>query len=49
MPWWGWMALGAALLGAEIAIATDFWDLAGTPVEHLPGEIVRRKTWSMRR
>ena len=25
MPWWGWMALGAALLGAEIAIATDFW------------------------
>ena len=25
MPWWGWMAFGAALLGAEIAIATDFW------------------------
>ena len=25
MPWWGWMALGAALLGAEIAISTDFW------------------------
>jgi membrane protein implicated in regulation of membrane protease activity len=25
MPWWGWLALGAALLGAETAIATDFW------------------------
>src|SRR5262245_61540172 len=25
MPWWGWMALGAALLGAEIMVATDFW------------------------
>jgi len=25
MPWWGWLALGAALLGAEIAVATDFW------------------------
>ena len=25
MPWWGWLALGAALLGAEIAIQTDFW------------------------
>jgi short-subunit dehydrogenase len=24
------------------AIATDFWDLAGTPVEHLPGEIVMK-------
>jgi len=25
MPWWGWFALGAALLGAEIVVATDFW------------------------
>jgi membrane protein implicated in regulation of membrane protease activity len=25
MPWWGWMVLGAALLGAEIMLATDFW------------------------
>jgi membrane protein implicated in regulation of membrane protease activity len=25
MPWWGWLALGAALLGAEIVVATDFW------------------------
>src|SRR5258705_7268448 len=25
MPWWGWLALGAALLGAEIAVSTDFW------------------------
>ena len=25
MPWWSWLALGAALLGAELAIATDFW------------------------
>src|SRR5262245_32749779 len=25
MPWWGWFALGAALLGAEIMVATDFW------------------------
>lgn len=24
------------------ATATDFWDIAGTPVEHLPGEIVMR-------
>lgn len=24
------------------ATATDFWDTAGTPVEHLPGEIVMR-------
>ena len=24
------------------ATATDFWDVAGTPVEHLPGEIVMR-------
>jgi membrane protein implicated in regulation of membrane protease activity len=25
MPWWGWLALGAALLGAELMVATDFW------------------------
>jgi membrane protein implicated in regulation of membrane protease activity len=25
MPWWGWLALGAALLGAEIVVSTDFW------------------------
>jgi membrane protein implicated in regulation of membrane protease activity len=25
MPWWGWLALGAALLGAEIVLSTDFW------------------------
>jgi len=25
MPWWGWLALGAALLGGEIAVQTDFW------------------------
>jgi membrane protein implicated in regulation of membrane protease activity len=25
MPWWGWFALGAALLGAELMVATDFW------------------------
>ena len=25
MPWWGWFALGASLLGAEIVVATDFW------------------------
>lgn len=24
------------------ATATDFWDIAGTPVDHLPGEIVMR-------
>ncbi|MDM7930260.1 SDR family NAD(P)-dependent oxidoreductase [Blastomonas fulva] len=24
------------------ATATDFWDIAGTPVEHLPGDIVMR-------
>lgn len=24
------------------ATATDFWQIAGTPVEHLPGEIVMR-------
>lgn len=26
------------------AIATEFWDAAGTPVEHLPGEIVMQAT-----
>jgi uncharacterized protein len=26
------------------ATATDFWDAAGTPVEHLPGEIVMPAT-----
>jgi membrane protein implicated in regulation of membrane protease activity len=25
MPWWGWLALGAALLGAEIVVQTEFW------------------------
>ena len=25
MPWWGWLAIGAALLGAEMVLATDFW------------------------
>jgi len=25
MPWWGWFALGASLLGAETMVATDFW------------------------
>jgi hypothetical protein len=25
MPWWGWLALGAGLLGAEIAVQTEFW------------------------
>ena len=25
MPWWSWLALGAALLGAEIAVQTEFW------------------------
>jgi inner membrane protein len=25
MPWWGWLALGAVLLGAEIAVQTEFW------------------------
>src|SRR5262245_56361935 len=24
MPWWGWLALGAVLLGAEIAVQTEF-------------------------
>jgi|SRR4029453_7307047 membrane protein implicated in regulation of membrane protease activity len=25
MPWWGWLAFGAALLGAETVVSTDFW------------------------
>jgi membrane protein implicated in regulation of membrane protease activity len=25
MAWWGWMVFGTALLGAEIAVTTDFW------------------------
>lgn len=25
MPWWGWMVVGALLLGAEIVVPTDFW------------------------
>lgn len=25
MPWWGWIVLGALLLGAEILVQTDFW------------------------
>jgi membrane protein implicated in regulation of membrane protease activity len=25
MPWWGWVVLGALLLGAEILVQTDFW------------------------
>ena len=25
MPWWGWLALGAMLLGAEMAVQTEFW------------------------
>lgn len=25
MPWWGWLALGASLLAAEIAVQTEFW------------------------
>ena len=25
MPWRGWLVLGAALLGAEMVLATDFW------------------------
>jgi short-subunit dehydrogenase len=32
------------------ATATEFWDIAGTPVAHLPGEIVMKaRTWSMPR
>ena len=25
MPWWGWLAVGAALLAAEAAVQTEFW------------------------
>lgn len=25
MVWWGWIVLGAALLGAEVVLATDFF------------------------
>lgn len=25
MPWWGWLALGAAMLAAEAAVQTEFW------------------------
>ena len=25
MPWWAWLAVGAALLATEVAIQTDFW------------------------
>ncbi|MGH0035073.1 MAG: NfeD family protein [Myxococcota bacterium] len=25
MPWWGWLAVGAALLAAEVAVQTEFW------------------------
>jgi membrane protein implicated in regulation of membrane protease activity len=25
MPWWGWIVVGAVLLGAEMAIPTDFY------------------------
>jgi membrane protein implicated in regulation of membrane protease activity len=25
VPWWGWLALGAALLAAELGITADFW------------------------
>ncbi|MGH2570670.1 MAG: NfeD family protein, partial [bacterium] len=25
MPWWSWIVLGAALLGAEVLLATDFY------------------------
>jgi membrane protein implicated in regulation of membrane protease activity len=25
MPWWGWIVVGALLLGAEILVPTDFW------------------------
>ena len=25
MPWWAWLALGAALLGAEVLVQTEFW------------------------
>ena len=25
MPWWGWLALGCVLLGAEALVQTEFW------------------------
>jgi len=25
MPWWAWLALGAALLAVEISVSTEFW------------------------
>ena len=25
MPWWAWIVMGAVLLGAEVALATDFY------------------------
>jgi membrane protein implicated in regulation of membrane protease activity len=25
MPWWGWIVVGAALLGAEMAVPADFY------------------------
>lgn len=25
MPWWGWMIIGAVLLGAEVFISTEFY------------------------
>ena len=25
MPWWGWLVIGAMLLGAEIIVTTDFY------------------------
>ncbi len=25
MPWWGWIVLGALLLGAEMLVPLDFW------------------------
>jgi membrane protein implicated in regulation of membrane protease activity len=25
MPWWGWVVLGTALLGAELLVPTDFY------------------------
>jgi membrane protein implicated in regulation of membrane protease activity len=25
MPWWGWIVVGAVLLGAEIVVPTDFY------------------------
>ena len=25
MPWWGWMAIGALMLAAELGVSADFW------------------------